>query len=351
MKATVFPEPNSVAVADLPDPEIVDPTDAILRVTTAGVCGSDLHILHGLGGAPDPSFAIGHEMVGIVEEVGAAVQGIDVGERYLAAMFTACGRCPACVRGEHTACRRLGIFGTGSFDAGLPGTENLPGGQAEYVRVPLAEMTLSPVPEHVADEDILPVGDILATAYTVFEATSVSRGETVVVVGAGPVGQLAVMCGELFGAARVLCVDLVAERLAEAERAGAIPIDAANEPIAQILELTGGQGADVAIEAVGADASLVTAFRSLRMGGRLGVIGIGGPTQFPAEAWEVFAKRISIIPILGNPYRWRDPLTQLVASGRLKPSRVISGHRALTEAATAYQDFEAKRVTKLVLKP
>jgi threonine dehydrogenase-like Zn-dependent dehydrogenase len=289
-------------------------------------------------------------MVGIVEEVGEAVQGIEVGERYLSAMFTACGRCPACVRGEHTACRRLGIFGTGSFDAGLPGTQNLPGGQAEYVRVPLAEMTLSPVPDHVSDEDILPVGDILATAYTVFEATSVSRGETVVIVGAGPVGQLAVMCGELFGAARVLCVDMVPERLAEAERAGAIPINGAEDPIAQIMELTDG-GADVAIEAVGADASLRTAYQSVRMGGRLGVIGIGGPTEFPAPAWEVFAKRISIIPILGNPYRWRDALTQLVSSGRLKPSRVITGQRSLADAPGAYEDFEAKRVTKLVLKP
>ncbi|HVB54556.1 MAG TPA: alcohol dehydrogenase catalytic domain-containing protein, partial [Candidatus Acidoferrales bacterium] len=211
--------PGDVRVVEVPKPELQAGDDVILRVTRAAVCGSDLHALHGKIPQLSPGTVLGHEFVGVVEAVGSAVRRLSVGQRCAAAMYVACGRCLQCGAGRHPRCSEYAMFGMGDLMGGLAG------GQAEYVRVPLAEMTLSPIPDPMADEAALFTGDILATAYTACEESGMGPGDLVAVVGAGPVGLLTAACARLFGAARVYAVDPIAERRELARQQGAIPID------------------------------------------------------------------------------------------------------------------------------
>ena len=350
MKAVVFPAENAVELAELPQPTLLEPDDAILRVTTTAICGSDLHRLHGAVGGFDASHPIGHEFVGIVEEIGPGVTGIAVGERCLATMLVVCGHCPACMRDYHVSCPSLVPFGAPKrgedwFAGPSPG---LAGGQAEYVRVPRADVTLSRVPDEISDDDIVLVSDILATAFTVLHDVALRPGEDLAVVGAGPVGQLVVMCAPLYGAARVFAVDLVPDRLRRAEQLGAVPLAVENAAPA-IREATQGAGVDVVVDAVGAHGSLDTALAAVTSGGRIGIVNAVGAFAIPAT--DLFWRRIAIIPTLGNPHRWREPLTRLIASGRLRPSTIVSDHLPLDEAVRGYAEFEGRRVNKVVLNP
>jgi threonine dehydrogenase-like Zn-dependent dehydrogenase len=290
---------------------------------------------------------MGHEFLGVVEEVGPAARGLEVGGRYVAAMYTVCGRCGACIRGEHNSCRQMILMGTGS-DVGAFNTPNVPGGQAEYVRVPRAELTLWPIPDDVSDEDAIAISDILSTVFTVFEEVGLTRGETVAVVGAGPVGQLAVMSAPLFGASRVFCVDLLPDRLRRAEDFGAEPVAGDEDPVAAIRDATGG-GVDVAVDAVGADAAFLTAFEVLATGGRLGFVNVGA--AFPITPGQMFARRATVKAVLGNPFRWREPLTRLIQSGRIAPSRIVSHRLPLAEGKRAYAEFGERRANKVLLAP
>jgi threonine dehydrogenase-like Zn-dependent dehydrogenase len=349
MKAVVFPEENVVELAEVPQPTLVEPDDAILRVTTTAICGSDLHRLHGAVGGFSASHPIGHEFVGVVEEIGSGVKDVAVGERYVATMLVVCGRCPACIRGDHTSCSSMVPFGApkrgDDWVAGpSPGLE---GGQAEYVRVPRADVTLTRVPDEVTDDDIVLVSDILSTAFTVLHDVDLRPGEDVAVVGAGPVGQLIVLCAPLFGAARVFAIDLVPDRLRRAEQLGATPVTG-DDAAARIREATGGAGVDVALDAVGAHGSLGTALAAVKNGGRVGLVNAVG--DFTISPTDLFWRRISVIPTLGNPHRWREPLTALIASGRLRPSQIVSDRLSLDDAVRGYSEFEGRKVNKVVLK-
>jgi threonine dehydrogenase-like Zn-dependent dehydrogenase len=348
MKAITNPDVGVVEVNELADPTLLEPTDALLRVTRAAICGSDLHMISREGRKRDPSHAMGHEFLGVVEEVGPAVRGLNVGERYVAAMYTVCGRCAACIRGEHSSCAHMILMGTGS-DTGAFNTPNVPGGQAELVRVPRAELTLWPIPDDVSDEDAIAISDILSTVFTVFEEIGLARGETVAIVGAGPVGQLAVMAAPLFGASRVFCVDLVPDRLRRAEELGAEPVAADDDPAAAIRAATRGAGVDVAVDAVGADAAFLTAFEALATGGRLAFVNVGA--SFPITPGAMFARRATVKAVLGNPFRWRDPLMRLIQSGRIAPSRIVSHRMPLAEGKQAYEEFRNRRANKVLLAP
>jgi threonine dehydrogenase-like Zn-dependent dehydrogenase len=348
MKAITNPDAGVVEVRELPEPTLLEPTDALLRVTSTAICGSDLHMISREGRKRDPSHAMGHEFLGVVEEVGPAVRGLRVGERYVAAMYTVCGRCGACIRGKHNACSNMILMGTGS-DVGAFSTPNVPGGQAELVRVPRAELTLWPIPDDVSDEDAFSLSDILSTVFTVFEEIGLTRGETVAVVGAGPVGQLAVMSAPLFGASRIFCVDFVPDRLAKAEEFGAVPIAGDDDPVAAIRSATGGFGVDVAVDAVGADAAFLTAFEVLATGGRLGFVNVG--EAFPITPGAMFARRATVKAVLGNPFRWREPLMRLIQGGRLAPSRIVSHRMPLADGKQAYEEFRNRRANKVLLAP
>ncbi|CQD23912.1 theronine dehydrogenase-like Zn-dependent dehydrogenase [Mycobacterium lentiflavum] len=346
MRAVCWYGPGDVRVEELEKPEIMDPDDAILRVTTAAICGSDLHLYHGKVPKVRPGTTIGHEFVGVVDSVGPGVRTVQPGTRCLASMFTACGRCPACLRGNHLGCDRYAIFGYGDLFGGLAG------GQAEYVRVPLADMTLSVIPSGLADEDILFAGDILATAYTGCVAGGIEHGDVVVVVGAGPVGQLAAECAMLFAPAQVFVVDVLADRLRQAAELGATPIDASTgDPLAQLREHTGGARADVVIEAVGNAGALDTTWRLAATGARLALVGFLTDEPFPQSAGQTWLRSLTVTPVLGQPIRYRERLTRLIQVGRVRPARIISERITLDAVPDTYRRLDRRQLTKAVITP
>ncbi|WP_245617724.1 alcohol dehydrogenase catalytic domain-containing protein [Nitriliruptor alkaliphilus] len=344
MKAVMLHGPGDVRVDELPMPEIVDPTDAILRVTNTAICGTDLHCLHGGIPAAQSDIVLGHEFAGVVEAVGDGVHDIEVGERYVASMMVGCGACAGCQRQESRSCTYFGMFGMG------PAFGDLQGGQAEYVRVPFADRTLIEQPAGVATNDMLMLTDILSTAWTALTRAGVRGGNTVTVVGAGPVGQLLVMCAPLFGASRVIAVDLDATRLRQAEELGAIPVNAAEvDPRDGVFDHTNNQGADVTIEAVGNAAALETALGVTRMAGTVVQVGTLVDEPMPWSAGEMFMRSVAWIPVLGEPPTHAEALTRLVAAGRLAPSRVVSHEMPLEDAPKAYELFDRREATKVVL--
>jgi threonine dehydrogenase-like Zn-dependent dehydrogenase len=347
MRAVETVAVGEVAVTDIPDPRIVASDDAVLRVTHAAICGSDLHQIADAGNVV-PGFAMGHEFMGVVVEAGPDA-AVAVGERYVSSMFVPCGRCEDCVRGRANRCPYMGCFGAAQGVGGE--TTPLPGGQADYVRVPRAGVGLVRVPDGVDDEDALFVGDILSTAFTVVDSCGVQPGDDVVVVGYGPVGQLVSLVAPLFGAARVFAVDTVAERLALADSFGAIAVDGADEPAARILDATGGRGAARAIDAVGVPAATATAVEALATGGTARFVMANPAHRFEIAPFDLFRRQASIGAVLGDPYRWRGPALAAVAAGRLAPSRIVSTRLPLEDAVEGYARFAARAANKVVLTP
>jgi threonine dehydrogenase-like Zn-dependent dehydrogenase len=346
MKALCWCGPEDVRIEEVEKPTLLEPDDAILRVTTAAICGSDLHLYHGKIPRLVPGVVLGHEFMGVVEAVGPAVRLVRPGQRYLASMFTACGRCAACIAHRYLDCPFFAMFGGGAF------FNDVAGGQAEYVRIPMADMTLSPVPDALGDEQVLFIGDILATAYTGCVKAGIQPGEIVAIVGAGPVGQLAAACAQLFAPAAVYVVDLVKARLQEVVRFGAVPIDASEgDPPRALREMTGGRRADVVIEAVGNAAALQTAWRLAEKSGRLSLVGMLVDEPFPQTAGQTWLRNLSIHTITGEPFTHRDTLLRLVAAGKLRPETVISEKVPLDAAPDAYGRLDRRETTKVVLKP
>ena len=346
MRAVRWAGPDAVRVEEVEPPGLQEPDDAILRVSTSAICGSDLHLYHGKLPKVHPGTIIGHEFMGTVEAVGPAVRMHRPGDRCLAAMYTACGRCARCLAGQQQRCGRYAMFGCGELFG------DLPGGQAELVRVPLADMTLSPVPAALADADALFVGDILATAYTACVEAALQPGETVAVVGLGPVGQLVLQCLQLFGPGAVYAVDVLPDRLRRAGALGAIPIDGAGgDPLARLRELNGGQRADVVLEVVGSAPALETAWRLVDTGGRVVLVGLLVDEPFPQSAGQTWLRNLSVRSVLGRPYVHRDPLLRLIAQGRLRPAEIVSERIPLDDAPDVYRRLAARQTSKVLLQP
>lgn len=336
---------KDIRVEDVARPVMEDPADAIVRVTTSALCGSDMHIYHGKIPAVPDGWIIGHEFCGVVEDVGDGVAGFKAGDRVVSSMYTACGRCPACIAGDHRRCPRFAMFGFGQAFG------NLQGGQAEYVRVPLADMTLREIPEGLADESTIFTGDILATAFTALREANVREGDTIAIIGAGPVGQLIAMCAPLFGVARAFIVDIVAERLAEAAAFGVVPLNSAEEDVRKIIkEQTGGAMCDAVFEAVGNVRALETAFSLPRVNGVVALVGMLVNEPFPLSAGDVWLRNTKIIPVLGAPFRHRDELLRLIAAGRIDAGSIITDRVPLSSAAEAYRAFDNKEVQKVVFE-
>lgn len=332
-------------VEDVPRPGLEQSTDAIVRVTTAALCGSDMHIYHGKVPQVPDGWVVGHEFCGVVEDVGDAVTGIKAGDRVVSAMYTACGHCAACVAGDHRRCPNFAMFGFGEAWGGLQG------GQAEFVRVPLADMTLRPIPEGLSDESTIFTGDILATAFTALRQAAVSEGDFIAIVGAGPVGQLIAMCAPLFGVARTFIIDIVPERLAEGAALGAVPIDSRTESPRKIIkEQTGGEMCDAVFEAVGNQPALQTAFSLPRPNGVVALVGMPLGEDFPLSAGDAWLRNTKIIPVLGAPFAHRDELLRLIAAGKVDSASIITDRMPLGEATEAYRAFDDKEVQKVVFE-
>lgn len=346
MKGITLHGPGDVRYEAVPDPEILQPTDAILRVTLSAICGSDLHLYHGTVPGVLPGTVIGHEYTGIVEAVGSQVRAVQVGDRVVGAFHVACGVCPPCRKGQFHQCTSGGVLGYGF------GFGNLQGTQAQFARIPFADLTLRRIPETLTDEQALFTGDILTTAYGAVANAALRPGETVAVVGCGPVGLMAIQCALAMGARRVLAVDLLPERTAMAERLGAVPVTASTcNPVSKVNQLTDGHGADVVIEAVGGLKPLALAFDLVAGGGRISSLGVTAEESFAFPLMTGLVKDITFRVGLANIHRDIDTVLALVQGRRVDPTVVVSHRLPLEEAPEGYRLFAERKATKVLLQP
>ncbi|MGH3546877.1 MAG: glutathione-independent formaldehyde dehydrogenase [Pseudonocardiaceae bacterium] len=377
MKAVVYKGPFDVAVEQVPDPRIEEPLDAIIRITTANICGSDLHPYEGR--APlDSGMVLGHENMGVVAEVGPGVNRVKAGDRVSVPFNISCGTCRNCNAGWTSACLRANPTGRPTAGYGYPMMGPYWGGQAEYLRVPWADFNLLELPagtEHETDFTML--SDVFPTGYHGTELAQVGAGDTVAIFGAGPVGLMAAHCAALRGASQIFVVDKEADRLVLAERFGATAVNFADaDPTEVIMDGTDGFGVDCGVEAVGYQAHdrtgqehpemvLDKLVEVVRATGRLGVVGVYNP-QDPGAANEnakkgryafqygqVFDKGISMGQGQCPVKRYNRQLRDLIIRGRATPSLIVSHELPLDQAPDAYDNFD-KRVdgwTKVLLHP
>jgi len=365
MRAVVYRKPFDVAVEEVPDPRIEHPNDVIVRITSTGISGSDLHVYEGRTAA-EPGIVFGHENLGIVEDVGSAVTGLEQGDRVVMPFNIACGFCKNCVAGLTGFCLTLNPQGIALGVCGNSTIAPYPGGQAEYLRVPYADFNCMPLPagiDHESDYTLL--AEVFPAGYHGCELAGVAPGETVAVFGAGPLGLIAAYSALLRGAAQVFVADRVPAWLARAREIGAIPIDIAQgDPVQQIKDLTGGEGTDRGIDAVGhqvagaaaADQVLGQLAQIVRPAGSLGVPGHcvpSDPGRLPIALDAVFEKGLRLGTGQPNVKRYNRQLRDLITQDRASLGFVVSHELPLAEAPTAYENVErqAEGFTKVILKP
>jgi 2-desacetyl-2-hydroxyethyl bacteriochlorophyllide A dehydrogenase len=342
VRAVTFQAPGEVRVDERPDPTVTAADDAVVSVEASGVCGSDLHIYHGRV-AIEPGFVIGHEFVGTVVEAGDGVSRVSVGDRVLGCFQTACGTCLPCRRGDYHKCNEGRVFGHGA------GLGDLPGAQAEMVLVPRANLTLRPVPAGLSDEVALFAGDVMGTGY--HAASAVNPGDSVAILGLGPVGLCAVQAAHVAGAAHVIAIDTVEQRLEMARSFGAHPVHLTEEdPRAAVKAATGGQGVDVAIEAVGHPDAVDLAIRLARNAGTVSVIGVFAE-RCEVHMGLVWIKGLNLTAGQANVVGHLDPVLSLLESGRLDPAPLVTHHMALDDAPEAYEIYDRREALKIVLRP
>ncbi len=347
MKALVYHGPGSKAWEDVPDAQLQDPTDVVVKVDTTTICGTDLHILQGDVAAVTDGRILGHEAVGTVTEVGEAVTGFQVGDRVLVPAITKCGRCEYCQRGIPSHCQTVGGIGW-IFGHLIDGT------QAEYVRVPYADTSLYAVPEDVTNEQAIFLADSLPTGYEVgVLAGRVRPGNTVAVVGTGAVGLSAVLTMGLWGAAKVIAVDTNKFRMEKALEFGATDIvEVGPNTVAEVMALTDGLGVDVSIEAVGYPETLQTAAKLVRPGGRIANIGVHGvPVELPMhEMWiQNVTMTMGLVDTVSIP-----TLLTMVASGRI-PAEKMGTHTftfdQFDEAYDVFKNAADNAALKVIITP
>ena len=389
MKALVWHGKEDIRCESVPDPEIEEETDAIVKVTSCAICGSDLHLFHNMIPAMKPGDIVGHEMMGEVVETGRGVNKLRKGDRIVVPFTINCDECDQCRRGNYSLCERSNrnkaladkLFGHGT--AGLFGYTHLTGGysggQAEYLRVPFADGTHIKVPDSLSDEQLLFLGDIFPTGWQAAVQCDIARDDVVAIWGAGPVGQMAIRSAIILGAKRVVAIDRLPERLSMAAAAGAETIDFENESVIERLaELTGGKGPDKCIDAVGLEAHAASHLDSMmdrlkqmtmtandrahvlremiyvaRGGGILSIPGVysGLVDKFPIG----IAMNKGLTFRMGQTHvrRWTDDLTRRIEQGEIDPSFVITHEASLEEGPGLYRTFRNKQdgCVKVVLKP
>ncbi len=391
MKATIWAGRNKVEVTEVPDPSILNSRDAIVKITSTAICGSDLHLVDGYVPSMQKGDIMGHEFMGEVVEVGTGVQPdkLAVGDRVVVPFPIACGACSACLAQLYSCCENsnpnaglaekafghpvAGIFGYSHLTGGFAG------GQAEYARVPFADVGPLKIESDLADEQVLFLSDILPTGYMGAEMCNIEPGDVVAVWGAGPVGQFAMDSARLLGAETVIAIDKEEYRLKLAELAGYTTINFDNVDVrSQLLELTGGRGPDKCIDAVGMEAThgsshvntydrvkqatrseserphaLRQAILSCRSGGTVSVVGVYGGfmDKFPSGAW--MNRAITLRTGQCHVHRYMRPLLEHIERGNLDPTRIITHQLPLEQAPHGYEIFKNKQdnCEKVVLKP
>ena len=390
MRALCWHGHGDVRVDTVPDPTIQQPTDVILKITSTAICGSDLHLLDGYMPTMESGDILGHEPMGIVVETGSAVQRVKKGDRVVVPFTIACGSCFFCKKGLFAACDTTNPNAAqaakmmGHSPAGLFGYSHLtggyPGGQAEYLRVPHADVGCLKIESDLPDEKVLFLSDIFPTGYMAAENAEIEAGDTVAIWGCGPVGQFCIQSAWMFGAGRVVAIDCVEERLKMARAQGrAETIDFLKQDVYETLqEMTGGRGPDRCIDAVGAEAhgtggvdavidkvkaavklatdrphSLRQAIYCCRKAGTVSVPGVyvGFPDKFPMGAF--MNKGLTMKTGQTHMHRYMKPLLERIEGGQIDPSFVITHRVPLEEAPAAYKTFRDKEdgCIKVVLKP
>lgn len=346
MRAIVLHGPRDVRVETVPEPGLRDRRSALVRITRASICGSDLHLVHGI--VPfEPGIVIGHECVGIVADVGADVRRFRKGDRVIVPGVVGCGDCEPCRRGYPVGCLSF-------FNKVYGMSSELPGGQAELIAVPNADVNLWPSPPDLSDEQVLFLTDILPTGYYAVENANIKPGQSIAIVGCGPVGLFALLSAQLFGPATVLAIDRVDYRLEKARSYGAIPIDASKEDVQQrVFESTDGRGVHAVIEAVGAPETVHLAFELVRVGGTVSVVGVLIQQDFAFPMGTAFMKDLTFRVGLVNVPRFIPTLLPLIRSGRLDPTALISHRLPLSEGERAYALFDGRTdgCLKVALQP
>ncbi|GAA1889818.1 zinc-dependent alcohol dehydrogenase [Lapillicoccus jejuensis] len=394
MKALTWQGKRDVRVEEVPDPRIVDPTDAVIKVTSTAICGSDLHLYEVLGPYLTPGDVLGHETMGVVEEVGPEVTNLAPGDRVVVPFNISCGSCWMCSRGLFAQCETTQVRDQGK-GAALFGYTSLygavPGGQAEYLRVPQAHFGPIKVPDGLPDQRVLYLSDILPTAWQGVAYADVPKGGTLAVLGLGPVGQLATRIAPLLGAERVIGVDLVPERLALAASYGVETLDlrTVDDVTEALLEMTGGRGPDGVLEAVGMEAhgsglaktaqtavgllpdalaqplidkmaidrlaALDVAFKACRRGGTVSISGVYGGEVDPMPLMEMFDRGLQVRMGQCHVRRWTDEIMPHVLDDAdpLGLESLATHVLPLAEAAHGYEMFQAKSdgCVKVVLQP
>lgn len=344
MRAVTFQAPGEVRVEERPDPEVSAADEALIRVEATGICGSDLHLYHGRIQI-EQGFTLGHEYVGTVLEAGDGVDGVAVGDRVLGTFVTACGECFFCRRREFSKCDHGRVFGHGSTLGSLQGA------QAEKLLVPNANLTLRRVPEGVADEVALFAGDVMGTGYHAIEALDLEPGDSVGVLGLGPVGLCAVQVAKAAGAGPVIAVDSVEERLRMAEAFGAVPVHLSEDDVrVAVKSETEGRGVDGCVDAVGHPQALDMACRLTRKAGTVSVIGVYS-TPIELHMGVVWIKSLTLRTGQANVIAHLDPVLERLASGALDPSPLVTHHMTLEEAPEAYRIYDRHEALKIVLTP
>jgi threonine dehydrogenase-like Zn-dependent dehydrogenase len=394
MKALVWQAKDTVAVETVPDPKLQEPNDAIVRVTSTGICGSDLHLLAVLGSFLDRGDILGHEPMGIVEEVGPEVQHVKPGDRVVIPFNISCGHCWMCSQGLFAQCETTQVREKGKGAALFGYTKlygGVPGGQAEYLRVPQAQFGPIKVPDGPPDERFLYLSDVLPTSWQAVRYADVPKDGSCLVIGLGPIGQMCARIAKHLGAATVIATDRVPERLEMARRHGITVLDeaAVDDVPAAVLDLTGGRGADGVVDSVGMEAhgspiaevaqkavsflpdaiaaplaqkagidrlaALKDAIGGVRRGGTISIIGVYGGAASPLPMLDLFDKGVTLRMGQAHVKRWIDELLPLVSGGD-DPLGVedLATHRLpLDQAPHGYEIFQKKQdgAIKVILKP
>lgn len=378
MRALSYQGPYRVKVENKPDPIIEHPQDVILKVTRSAICGSDLHLLHGLIADTRVGCTFGHEFVGVVEDMGREVKTLRKGDRVAVPFNISCGACFYCDRGLTALCENsnpssdlaAGVFGYSHTTGGYEG------GQAEYVRVPFADVGPMKIPDDMEDEEVLFLTDILPTGYQGAEMGEIKGGETVVVFGAGPVGLFAMKSAWLLGAERVIAVDHVPYRLAFAEqyaKVETVNFKEVGDVVLYLRELCGGRGPDVCIDAVGMEAegsmmhkmlglakmeagaptAINWCIEAVRKGGNVSIIGVYGPPWNLVNIGSAMNKGLTLRMNQCNVRRYMPHLLEHIRAGRIDAKGIITHRFPLEEAPHAYHLFAQKRdgCVKCVLTP
>jgi 2-desacetyl-2-hydroxyethyl bacteriochlorophyllide A dehydrogenase len=344
MQAVTFQAPGEVRLEERPEPEPLHRDDAVVAVEATGVCGSDLHIYHGRVQI-EPGFILGHEFVGTVLAAGDGVTGVSESDRVLGCYCSACGNCFFCRRGDYHKCDEGRVFGHGKTLGSLQGA------QADQLLVPHANLTLRRVPEGMSDEAALFAGDVMGTGYHAVADAGLEPGDQVAVLGLGPVGLCAVQAARAAGAAQVIAVDTVEDRLGMAESFGAVPVHLTeDDPRQAVKQATAGRGVDVAVDAVGHPDALELACRLARKAGTVSAIGVYAE-RIEVHMGIVWIKALTLKTGHANVIGHVDRVLAMMAAGALDPEPLVTHHMPLEDAAEAYAVYDRREALKVVMRP